>query len=515
MKDTFRILHLEDSKDDCELVRQLLVNDGINCEIVRCENREQFVEDLKKKNFDLIFADCTVPQFNGHKALELVRELAPEIPFIFVSGTIDEDSAIEALRRGATDYVLKGRLSRLVPAVRRAIAETEERAKSQEMEQHLRQAQRLEAVGTLAGGIAHDFNNILTIIKGYTSLLPMECEQPERVRAIAETIDRATLRGSELVSQLLTFARKSDGAFTSTDINQRVRETVSMLRSALAQNIAFDLQLEEGLPEIHADPGQVERVLINLSTNARDAMPDGGKITFSTSRVRNEDIPLSNGQAAEEYLRLSVTDTGCGMDEATRQHIFEPFFTTKPRGKGTGLGMPVVYGLMQSHNGFIDVRSEPGMGTSISLFFPVPKEPLAQLVERPRDAPKSVEGTETVLIVDDEPDVRCFLEVILKSHGYHVLSARNAETAFDMLPSGEIHLLLSDVGLPTIDGFELSRRLRKIQPRLKTILCSGYPDGSLKTKLAEEAIDAFIAKPYNMNELLQVIRATLDQVQRK
>jgi signal transduction histidine kinase len=517
MKSTFRILHLEDSQEDCELVHRLLVDDGIACEIVQCENREKFLQALEKKNFDLIFADCTVPQFNGHHALELARQLVPEVPFIFVSGTIEEDLAIESLRRGATDYVLKGRLSRLVPAVRRAIAEVEEKAKSQEMEQRLRQAQRLEAVGTLAGGIAHDFNNILTIIKGYTSLLPMECGQPERVREIAGTIDRASLRGSELVNQLLAFARKSEGSFTSTALNHRVREIASMLRPALPPNIAFELQLEEGLPEIHADPGQVERVLINLSTNARDAMPDGGKITFSTRKIRGEDVPLHVGQETEEYLCLRVTDTGCGMDEATRQRIFEPFFTTKPKGKGTGLGMPVVYGLMQSHNGLIDVRSEPGKGTSISLFFPIPTEPMEQPVERPADAPQSVEGTETVLVVDDEPDVRYFLEVILKSHGYHVLSARSAETALAMLPlpSGEIDLLFSDVGLPTIDGFELSKRVRQIQPRLKTILCSGYSDGSLKTKMAEEGIEGFVPKPYDMNELLRAIRAVLDKEERK
>ncbi|HEV3271358.1 MAG TPA: response regulator [Candidatus Methylacidiphilales bacterium] len=513
----FRILHLEDSEHDCELIQQLLINDGIDCQIIRCENREKFVQALEKKNFDLIFADCTVPQFNGHHALEMAHKVVPEIPFIFVSGTIEEDSAIEALRKGATDYVLKGRLSRLVPAVRRAIAETEEKAKSHEMEQRLRQAQRLEAVGTLAGGIAHDFNNILTIIKGYTSLLPVESGRPQRVREIAETIDRASLRGAELVNQLLAFARKSEGSFTSTDINLRVREITSMLRPALPQNIAFDLQLEDGLPDIHADPGQIDRVLINLSTNARDAMPDGGKLTFSTSKVRGEEVPVHVGQETREYLCLRVTDTGCGMDEATRQHIFEPFFTTKPKGKGTGLGMPVVYGLMQSHNGLIDVRSEPGKGTSISLFFPIPAEPPARLAERAPDNSKSVNGTETVLIVDDEADVRCFLEIMLKSHGYRVLSARDAEAAFGMLPlpAGETGLLFSDVGLPTIDGFELSRRARQIQPGLKTILCSGYTDGRLKTRMVEHGIEGFVPKPYNMDELLQTIRSVLDKEERK
>ena len=512
MKSKIRILHLEDSVDDFEIVQRVLAVDGIDGEFVRCDNREKFIDDLENQKFDLIFADCTLPNFNGQHALAMARELAPGVPFIFVSGTIEEESAIESLRSGATDYVLKDRLTRLVPAVRRALAEVQERTKNREMEERLRQAQRLEAVGTLAGGIAHDFNNILTIIKGYTSLLPMECEQPTRVREIAETIDRASLRGSELVNQLLAFARKSEGSFTSTALNQRVKEIVTMLRPAMPPNIAFELQLEDGLPEIHADPGQVERALVNLSTNARDAMPGGGRIVFATTNVRAGEGPLQAGREHEKYICLSVTDTGCGMDEATRQRIFEPFFTTKPKGKGTGLGMPVVYGLMQSHNGIIDVRSEMGKGTSILLYFPVPTEPIAQPAERVPDSPKSVEGTETVLIVDDESDVRYFLEVVLSSHGYKILSAPDAEKALEMLaqPSDEVHLLFSDVGLPGIDGFELSRRARQILPGLKIILCSGYTDASLKTKMAEQGIDGFMSKPYEMSQMLQVIRAILD-----
>jgi len=513
MTSKLRILHLEDSPEDSDLVHQLLRQDGIDCDVVRCDERSKFIDDLKSRNFDLIFADCTLPQFNGLHALELAREIVPGTPFIFVSGTLEEDLAIEWLRTGATDYVLKDRLSRLVPAVRRALAETAERARSQDMEQRLRQAQRLEAVGTLAGGIAHDFNNILTIIKGYTTLLPMESDRPERVREIAGTIDRASQRGADMIGQLLAFARKSDGAFTSTDVNQRVREIASMLRPAMPPNIAFELQLEDGLPEIHADQGQVERVIVNLCTNARDAMPAGGKITFSTFRVPGDQAPLHSGQETREYLCLRVSDTGCGMDEETRQRIFEPFFTTKPRGKGTGLGMPVVYGLMQSHNGLVDVQSEIGRGTSISLYFPVPAEPLPHPTRQTPVSPNLVEGTETVLVVDDEPDVRYFLEVILKSNGYTVFSSRTAELALGRLPlpSGRVDLLFSDISLPSIDGFELSRRLREIQPGVKTILCSGYTDGGLKTKMAEHGIDGFVPKPYDMSELLRIIRAVLDR----
>jgi len=513
MKSNLRILHLEDSPSDCDLVQQLLVRDGLKCEIIRRDSRDAFVQDLQKKDFDLIFADCSMPDFDGLRALELAREHAPEIPFIFVSGTIGEEFAIESLRNGATDYVLKNRLSRLVPAVRRAIAEAAERTKNQEMEKRLRQAQRLEAVGTLAGGVAHDFNNILTIIKGHTALLLMDAHRPDRVGEIAATINHAAQRGSDLVSQLLAFARKSDSTFTSTNVNEHIRQITTMLREAMLRNITFDLQLDDNLPEIHADPSQLDRVLINLATNARDAMPSGGKIMISTSRMKGEKVPLLSAEGTREYLCLRVTDTGIGMDEATRQHIFEPFFTTKAKGQGTGLGLPVVYGLMQSHNGLIDVQSELGKGTSVSLFLPIPAGPAPCAATVPSDAPKVVNGSETVLIVDDEPDVSYFIEVILKLHGYDVMTAGSAEEALDKLRAdgNKIDIVFSDVGLPKLDGFGLCAEARKIRPGLKTMLTSGYIDGGLKTRMAETGIDGFIAKPYDMADLLSNLRTILDK----
>jgi signal transduction histidine kinase len=514
MNPKLRILHLEDSKKDCEIIRQLLIEEGLDCEIKRHETHAEFMEALKEKDFDMIFADSTLPEFNGLKALELSRQHVPDIPFIFVSGTMGEETAIESLRSGATDYVLKHRLSRLGPAVRRAMAEAATKSKNIEMEQRLQQAQRLEAVGTLAGGVAHDFNNILTIIQGYTSLLPMEYRRPDRVLEIGATIDRAAQRGSELVSQLLAFARKSDGRFTSTDINQRIREIGTMLRETFPRNITFEFQLDDALPKILADSGQVERVLVNLATNARDAMPNGGKIIFGTSQIRGEEVlPRQPEAVSRTYLRLQVIDTGTGMDEATRQHIFEPFFTTKAKGKGTGLGMPVVYGLMQSHNGLIDVWSEPGKGTRISLFFPIPAPNGVQVAEQTLELPKMVGGTETVLVVDDEPDVSHLLEVILQTNGYHVLSARSAEQALDVFQAhrDEIQLLFSDLGLPKLDGFDLSDRLKEFKPELKTILASGYTDSSIKARMVEHEIDGFVQKPYNISALLQAMRDILDR----
>jgi len=514
MNPKLRILHLEDSETDSELIYQILVMEGVECTVNRLATMLEFVEHLQKKDFDIIFADCVMPEFSGLSALEVARIHAPEIPFIFVSGTMGEEAAIESLRNGATDYVLKQHLSRLVPAVRRAMAEAEARGKTQIMEQRLRQSQRLEAVGTLAGGVAHDFNNILTIITGHLALLPSECRDPERVQEIGIIIERAAQRGTELVKQLLAFARKSDGSFTSTNINRHIREITDMLRRTVPKNIAFEFQLDPDIPNILADPGQVERVVVNLTTNSRDAMPDGGTITFSTSRVPGKQVPPHSPSAENEYyLCLRVSDTGCGMDETMRQHIFEPFFTTKPKSKGTGLGLSVVYGLMQSHNGLVDVQSEVGKGTSISLFFPIPAGGIPPVVEKTSHLPGMVDGTETVLIVDDEADVIYFLEIILKQHGYRVLSANDAETALDLFEAqpNEVHLLFSDLGLPKLDGFALSQRVKKLNPNLKTILASGYIDAAIKARMTEEGVDGFISKPYNTSALLQTIRTILDK----
>jgi signal transduction histidine kinase len=511
-----RILHVEDSPDDSEIIRRLLIEEGIECEIERRETRDEFVDRLKKKDFDLIFADCALPAFTGMHALQLAREHAPEVPFIFVSGSMGEDMAIESLRNGATDYVLKGRLSRLVPAVRRAIDEARERSKGLEMEMRLRQAQNLETVGTLAGGIAHDFNNILTIIKGHASLLDLEARHPERVGEIAGIIDHAARRGSDLVKQILAFARKSDGTFTMTDINRLIHDLVSMLREAMSRNITFQFELDEHLPHIVADAAQIERVIINLVTNASDAMPQGGPIVLATQRIASRaDVPCLSELPEQEYLLLRVSDTGTGMDEETRRHIFEPFFTTKPKGKGTGLGMPVVYGLMQMHGGAIDVASEPGKGTAISLYFPVVTEELAPAVKKTPATPAQMRGTETLLVVDDEPDVISFLRILLESNGYRVLTAANSEEALTLFHEHreEIKLLFSDLGLPTLNGFDLSELLQRLKPGLKTLLASGYADSQFKSRLNEPTEVGFISKPYSSDTVLRAIRTTLDESQ--
>jgi CheY-like chemotaxis protein len=333
------------------------------------------------------------------------------------------------------------------------------------------------------------------------------------VLEISGTISDAARRGSEIVQQLLAFARKSDGHVIPTDLNRYVAAHLNALREKLPGGV--DLTFEPAaatLPKVLLDVGQLDRILANLVTNSVDAMATGGHIVLSTRIVKVDDFPeLLPELAAEHYVCLAVADTGKGIDSSTRQHVFEPFFTTKDRGHGTGLGLPVVYGLMQAHHGYVDVRSEIGQGTSISLFFPVPRPaaPSPPPVVPPADPAPS--GAETVLVVEDEADVRYFLETVLRTHNYIVLGAGDVEEALEVFKAheNEIKLLFSDVGLPKVDGITLAQRLRQQKPELAIVLASGYPTKDYKERIDHLGPQAFLSKPYNTQEILEAVRSAL------
>jgi two-component system, cell cycle sensor histidine kinase and response regulator CckA len=513
MKQALNILHIEDSAEDSELITRLLINNGFKCQVTRIDTRPQVFDALEKNSFDLILADCQLPDFSGLRALEIAHALKPEIPFVFVSGTIGEETAIESLRNGATDYVLKDRLSRLVPAVRRALAEAEERTMCRQLQQRLREAGRLEAISTLSNGIAHDFNNILTIILGHASLLTLEHEKPNRILEISGTISEAARRGSEIVQQLLAFARKSDGHVASADLNRYIQAHMNAFREKLTPQVALTFEPSQGLPNVLVDTSQLDRILTNLITNSVDAMSTGGHITLSTSLVTAMDLPdLLPELASEHYVCVTVTDTGRGIDSTTREHVFEPFYTTKERGRGTGLGLPVVYGLMQAHQGYVDVKSEIDKGTAVSLFFPVPAQASAIPPPVAHQSDPALIGTEMILVVEDEEDVAYFLETILQSHGYRVLRAEDSEQALGLFNEhqNEIDLVFSDIGLPKVDGISLCEKLRTLKPELPLILASGYPTKEFKERLNFLGPQAFLSKPYKTFDILQLVRKTLN-----
>ncbi len=375
MKQSLNLIHVEDSWQDCELIKIMLEATGMACEITRVETRDQLVEALLQAKCDLILSDCTLPHFHGLEALYVARAMKPDVPFIFVSGTIGEETAIKSLQNGATDYVLKDRLSRLIPAVRRALTEVEERKQRHSLESQLRQARKLETIANLTGGLVHDFRNLLQVQKLSIDLLPLVANEPDKVNYIADQLHKATERGCGMVQELLVFARKTEAHLLPVDMAAQIKEMAGTLQGSMPENVSLSLTLEEDLASVPADLGQLHRILSNLILNARDAMPQGGQIVVSTDLIRFDLVHTHSWQIKDvPYFRVRISDTGMGMDEATQSRIFEPFFTTKPEGKGTGLGLPVVLGLMEVHQGFIDLDSTVGEGTTFSLFFPLPSE---------------------------------------------------------------------------------------------------------------------------------------------
>jgi signal transduction histidine kinase len=511
MAKPLHILHIEDSEEDCGLIWRLLRKEWPEAEFLCVETGAHLRTLLAAHEFNVILSDYRLPEFDGMEALDISRELKPEVPFIFVSGMMGEEIAIESLRHGATDYVLKDRLTRLVPAIRRALGEAEERRVNQELQRRLLEAERLQTVTTLSEGISHDFNNIFTIILGHAALLRADAGNPERVQKIAETITQAARRATAIVQQLMAFAQKSEGRATVIDLDRAVDQILKRFIGGLPATIRFTFQPQGRMPSIALDASQLETILLNLLANAQDSMPEGGELRVSTRLLSAQECRQPHGHAYERYICLAVADTGRGMDAATRGHIFEPFYTTKERGRGTGLGLPAVYGLMQSLGGWIEVESEPARGTTMSLFFPVvqavPSRPDTSATTR---LPGKVDSV-ALLVIEDEEDVLYFLVSILTRKGYVVHAAHNHDEALALFSShaGEIRLVFSDIGLPGIDGLAVCEKLKARKPDLKIIVSSGYSPKDFKERIEALGVDAFLPKPYGPEKLTQCIRETL------
>ncbi|MCD6297693.1 MAG: PAS domain S-box protein, partial [Deltaproteobacteria bacterium] len=345
------------------------------------------------------------------------------------------------------------------------------------LEKQLIQASKMEAVGTLAGGVAHDFNNLLQAIMGYTQmlLLDKEREDPEFERLSA--IEKAANRASELTQQLLTFSRKVESKLRPVNLNQEVKQVEKLLKRTIPRMIDIKLHLKEGIRVINADPAQVEQVLMNLGVNARDAMPEGGEIIVETENIilDEEYCKTHLGAIAGEYVLLSVSDTGYGMDKETVEHIFEPFFTTKKIGKGTGLGLAMVYGIVKNHGGYIMCYSEPGEGTTFKIYFPAIK---SESVEQ-ESGPKTEEisgGHETVLLVDDEEGILDIGKGMLERFGYTAIIAESGEKAIEIYKAEKdrIDLVVLDLSMPGMGGHKCLSELREIDPRITVIIASGY-----------------------------------------
>lgn len=381
------------------------------------------------------------------------------------------------------------------------------------LQRQLLHAQKMEAIGMLAGGIAHDFNNVLTIILGFSDLLLAEKTSDHPEYEDLRKISHAARNGRDLVQRILTLSRKAEGKPRPVDLNREIRNAEKLLRRTIPRIIDIQLILANDLQTVNADPGQMEQVLLNLALNSKDAMPDGGKLVIETENITlgQEYCSTHLGVEPGDYVLLTISDTGEGMDKETLEHVFEPFFTTKKPGAGTGLGLSMVYGIVKQHNGHITCYSEPGHGTTSKIYLPI------FTIEGQIDEPQIIEvpsgGQETILLVDDEEHIRELGKKSLARAGYTILTARNGEEALDLYrtKAREIDLVILDLIMPVMEGHRCFEELRKINPCVKVIIASGYSAHGSAKRTVEAGAKGFVRKPYNLSELLGSVRRVLDE----
>jgi two-component system, cell cycle sensor histidine kinase and response regulator CckA len=652
MNEETKILIVEDVVADAQLIERELRRAGIDFTSRRVDTKEGFVTALRDLAPDIVLSDYNLPQFSGPEALRLLKRMNCSAPFILVTGSLTEEVAVDCMKDGAHDYILKTSLTRLPSAVRaalekvktldekrraelalrkseeqyRLIAENtgdlicmvdshgnytylspsyrdvlgyspelllgescltlvhpddrkraemealraashqkpesielrvrhadgnwkefetlanwtydshdrrqygifvsrditdrrhaertlhESEEKLRMSEDQLRMSQKLEAVGQLAGGVAHDFNNLLTVISGYSELVLSRLSESDDNRSKVQEIKRAAERASTLTRQLLAFSRKQVLQPKLFDLNSLVSDMSKMLRRLIGEHIEVSTVLGQTAP-INADPGQIEQVLMNLVVNARDAMPNGGRLTIETAHVEIDEAYASThlGVQAGPYVMLAVSDSGSGIDPETRKHIFEPFFTTKEQGKGTGLGLSTVYGIVKQSGGHIWLYSELDQGTVFKVYLPAATEREIDTTVAPNRVPLP-RGTETILIVEDEPQIRNLAFDCLAFCGYDVLASANGIEALKLLERLQrpIDLVLTDVVMPKLSGRELSERIAAIYPSAKMLFMSGYTNDAVVNHGILDGATWFIQKPFTLESLLRRVREVLD-----
>ena len=642
-----RLLLVEDSEDDAELIRLHLEQAGFEVDPHRVESSSALHHALAAQEWDIIISDYAMPTFNGMEAFRIYKAHGCDTPFIFVSGALGEERAVAAMRAGARDYLLKDNLKRLGEAVRRELNEASSRRKRRfaeeaarrearrlalavevsgagiyehrvpaghesyfsdrwaeilgfehgelpdashltawfmqrihaddreavrtryeafiageqprfeaemrvgdraggwvwvalyckaverdqtgivthlvgvmldltqrrRLEEELRQAQKMEAMGRLAGGVAHDFNNLITVIHNFAEFVAETLDEASDAMADLREVLDATMRAASLTRQLLAFSRRQAIAPRLVDLNELINGVERMLQRLLGETIVMQTRLCGDIGMVRVDPRAFEQVLINLAVNARDAMVGGGTLTVMTARVDIVETTRATGAELQpgRYARISIMDDGCGMDAEIAGRVFEPFFTTKPQGEGTGLGLSTCYGIIQQAGGFISVESAPGHGSSFHVYLP-------RASEANEDRPAKVSaatghGTETILVAEDDDQVRQLVVRILSRRGYCVLQARNAVEAISLHEEagGRVDLLLTDVVLPMMDGKQLADRLAARNPALAVLYMSGYTSETIAGVGLPLPDTALVQKPFTPETLASRVRATLDR----
>jgi PAS domain S-box-containing protein len=379
------------------------------------------------------------------------------------------------------------------------------------LESELRQAQKMESLGTLAGGIAHDFNNLLAIINGYAEFCQTGAHEPEMFQKSLREIHRAAQRASGLVRQILTFSRKTEVRFAPVDLNQLSRDLVALLAETFPRTITFNFALQERLPPLLADQNQLQQIVLNFCVNARDAMPSGGIITLATDTRPGTTLTPLGADPARTYACLRVSDTGTGMSPEVRARIFEPFYTTKQGNHGTGLGLAVVYGIVVAHHGFIDVESTLGSGSTFTVYLPLAENPTA-VPKIIADSAPFPPGTESILVVDDEDALRRLLTTSLNPYGYRTMTAASGLEAIELIadPQQVIDLVLLDLNMPGANGVDVLKVIRTCRPSTKVLIISGHITPAVRVEFEKLGQRDFLQKPYRLNDLGRHLRALLD-----
>ena len=501
---------------------------------------------------DLILLDINMPDMSGYEVCEKLKadEKTSDIPIVFISALDEALDKVKAFSVGGIDYItkpfqieevlvrvethlslrnlqkvlqasnenlerrVKERTAELADTVARLEDQITQRQKEEvrrvELETQLHQSQKMEALGLMAGGVAHDFNNVLAVILGYSDILEgLDCDEKTRNRILE--IKLAANRGAALTSQLLAFSRRQVFRPRVLDLNDSVSNMEKMIDRLVGKDVRLSLLLAPDLEKVKADPGQMDQVVMNLAVNARDAMPDGGELSLVTFNCEVSESESTEDWAAGSYVVLKVSDPGTGIDEETQRRIFEPFFTTKEQGKGTGLGLATVHGIVKQSHGHLEVESAIGKGTTFSVHLPV----VDGTIEEDRESrliTGDLQGSERVLVVENEPEFREMVKQLLQGSGYAVLEAEGGEMALQLCQESKepIHLLLTDVVMPGMSGPELSEALQRVNSEIKVLYMSGFMANAIVDRGLSITEMAFLQKPFTRDELAYKVREVLD-----
>jgi signal transduction histidine kinase len=498
-----RILLVEDSELDAELICDELRRDGLNVTSQRVENESAFVDSLANFAPDLILSDLSMPEFSGYRALEIARTLRPQVPFMFVSGTMGEESAVEALRGGATDYVLKHSLARLASAVRRALIESAERAARMRAEEDLMRVQRYESLALLASGLSHDLRNVLQPISMGASML---ADDPrEEVRKAAQLIADCTQRGLDIVASMLSFARGSQAARERVKVSALLEALAMLLRGSMPRTVALSVDLPDTAIEVDGNYTELQQCLLNLCLNAVQAMPNGGELHVKVmyTEIDHSFFAAGETRAPGPYLEIKIKDSGIGMSDEVRSNLFKPFFTTKER--GTGLGLLSCRRILTNHDGFIRVASAVGSGTTFTVYLPLHGVQRHASPSRPLPVGRG----EVVLIVIEEASTLSMLRDTIKSHGYQVLTAQSGAAALQTIRTHDLPaVVVMEAEMTLMTGVRTATTLieHKFSGPVIMIAKSGSID---RNELPPLQRIRFVEKPVSPSELLGVLAEEL------